>query len=163
MWEDPCPSFLTALSEAATFAYRHTRCPPDPPAAVWFWLALVSQLLQAVLGKRLWKKRWIYSLLVFVDRCRKTLYLVSDWFVHLPMKYLVNGKNKWELHIGTGNWDGEKSGASTGEVQYQAVLTKALHESESMAWASCRAFSILIKVFSIEQIDNKTRCRLYCM
>lgn len=32
-----------------------------------------------------------------------------------------------------------------------------------MAWASCRAFSILIKVFRIEQIDNKTRCRLYCM
>lgn len=48
-----------------------------------------------------------------------------------------------------------------GEVQYQAVLTKALHESGSMAWASCRAFSILIKVFRIKQIDNKTW--LYCI
>lgn len=29
-----------------------------------------------------------------MERCRKPLYLASDWFVHLPMKYLVNGKNK---------------------------------------------------------------------
>lgn len=53
-----------------------------------------------------------------------------------------------------------------GEVQYQAIPTKALYESESMAWAGWRAFYILFKVFLIKQIipvGNKTWCRLYCI
>lgn len=82
------------MPQTDTFTYRHTHSQPGPPAAASFWLASFSHLLQVALVKRLWKKRQIYCLSFFVERCRKPLYLVSDWFVHLPIKYLVNEKKK---------------------------------------------------------------------
>lgn len=104
-----------------------------------------------------------------MERCRKPLYLVSDWFVHLPIKYLVNGTKQkrashWQWKL---RW--RKNGASIGDVQYlllQAILTEAMYKPESMAQTGWMTLSILFKVLLIKLIvpvGNKLWCRFCCI
>lgn len=159
------------MPQTDTFTYRHTRSQPGPPAAALFWLASFSHLLQVALVKRLWKKRQIYCLSFFVERCRKPLYLVSDWFVHLPIKYLVNEKKKQQKRASHWQWKlrWAKNGASIGYVQYlllQAILIEAMYKPESMAQAGWMTFSILFEVLLIKLIiavGNKFWCRFRCI